>query len=83
MVVIKYALTTEKAVGAIENENKLTFIIEEDATKQEVAKEVEKEYGEKTRKITVCHTPDNRKKAVVAFRREGAAADLAARLKVI
>ena len=77
------ALTTEKAVAAIERENKLVFLVDGKATKSRVKEEVESEYGEKVRKVTTANTPDGRKKAFVAFKREGAAADLAAKLKVI
>jgi len=83
MFLVLHVLTTEKAVGAIEKENKLTFIVAEKSTKSEIRKEIEKRFGEKVVKITTCFTPDGRKKAVVRFKRPGAASDLAAKLKVI
>lgn len=83
MFLIKYVLTTEKAVGAIEKENKLTFIVDDKASKPELKKEIETEYGEKTGKINVVSTPHGLKKAIVAFKRKGAASELAAKLKVI
>ncbi len=83
MSAIITALTTEKAVAAIERENKLVFLVDNNSNKSQVKQEVESEYGEKVRKVTTATTPDDRKKAFVAFKREGAAADLAAKLKVI
>ena len=83
MSVIITALTTEKAVAAIEKENKLVFLVDGAATKKQVKDEVESEYGERVRKVTTMVTPDGRKKAFVSFKREGAAPDLAAKLKVI
>lgn len=76
-------LATEKAVSAIERENKITFIVRGDATKLDVKKEVEGEYKEKVVDVKVMFTPTNKKKAIVRLQRAGAAADLAARLKVI
>jgi large subunit ribosomal protein L23 len=76
-------LTTEKAVTGIEKENKLTFVVRMESTRESVKKEVESEYAEKVLKVTILVTPKNQKKAVVKFKREGAASDLAAKLKVI
>jgi len=80
---VLYALTSEKAAAAIERENKVTFIVDAKATKPELKKEIEKNYGQKIRKITVMNTPQGRKKAIVSFATAGAALDLAAKLKVI
>jgi len=38
---VLYALTSEKAAAAIERENKITFIVEDRATKPELKKEIE------------------------------------------
>ncbi|NYZ78038.1 50S ribosomal protein L23 [Candidatus Micrarchaeota archaeon] len=83
MFLVLHVLTTEKAVGAIEKENKLTFIVMEKSTKPELKKEIETRFGEKVEKITTIFAPNGRKKAMVRFKRPGAASDLAARLKVI
>ena len=80
---IIHVVTSEKAVAGIEKENKLTFVIEENATKAEVKKEIEKEYGERVKGVTTQHTPHGRKKAIVSFVKKGAASELAAKLKVI
>ena len=83
MSLIINAVATEKAVAALERENKVTFIVKAHASKQEIKNEIEKEYGEKVVKVTTLVTPDGRKKAMVRLEREGAAPDLAAKLKVI
>ncbi|HIH19716.1 TPA: 50S ribosomal protein L23 [Candidatus Micrarchaeota archaeon] len=80
---VLYALSSEKAVAGIEKENKLTFIVENAATKKQVKEEVEKNYGQKVRKVTALVTPLGKKKAFVVFEKAGAAAELAAKLKVI
>ncbi len=83
MAVILYALSSEKAVAAIEGENKLTFIVEPNATKAEIKRAVEKNYGHKVRRVTTMVTPLGRKKALVAFEKPGIALELASKLKVI
>jgi ribosomal protein L23 len=83
MAFVLYALTTEKAVGAIERDNKLTFVVAGGATKPQIKKEIEAKYGEKVVSVNVLRALDGRKKAVVRFARAGAASDLAAKLKLI
>ncbi len=83
MAFVLYALTTEKAVGEIERENKLTFVVESRATKADVKKEIETRYGERVVGVNTLRALDGRKKAVVRFERAGAASDLAAKLKLI
>ncbi|MFH1779986.1 MAG: 50S ribosomal protein L23 [Candidatus Micrarchaeota archaeon] len=83
MRAILYVVTSEKAVRGIERENKITFIVRNDATKQEIKNEIEKEYEQKASKVTTLTTADGKKKAMVSFAKENAAANLAAKLKVI
>ncbi|MDP2717997.1 MAG: 50S ribosomal protein L23 [Candidatus Micrarchaeota archaeon] len=80
---VKYALTTEKAVSRIEKDNELVFIIQENATKDQVKQEIESAYSQPVRTIRTLHGTQGKKKAIVSFRNKGAAADLAAKLKVI
>ncbi|MFA4946549.1 MAG: 50S ribosomal protein L23 [Candidatus Micrarchaeia archaeon] len=76
-------VATEKAVSGIERENRMTFLVIREATKPAVKREVEEDYKEKVEKVTIMISPKNAKKAFVKFKRAGAAADLAAKLKVI
>lgn len=80
---IKFALTTEKAVAGIDRQNALVFIVEENATKGDIRKEIESSYKEKVKDIRTLNDTKGRKKAIVVFEKKGAAADLAAKLKVI
>ncbi|PIO06201.1 50S ribosomal protein L23 [Candidatus Micrarchaeota archaeon CG08_land_8_20_14_0_20_59_11] len=80
---VLYPLTSEKSVIGIEKENKMVFAVTMNATKPDIRKEIERDYGERVTKITVCITTEGNKKAFVLFERPGAAADLAAKLKVI
>ena len=80
---VLYPLTTEKAVGSIEKNNSLTFIITDDATKTEVKKEIEKAWGEKVIGMNTSRSINGRKKAVVRFSKKVAASEIASKLKLI
>ncbi|MGC8851414.1 MAG: 50S ribosomal protein L23 [Candidatus Micrarchaeia archaeon] len=83
MTSILYPVTTEKAVAGIERENRMTFVVEASATKKDVKSDAEKLFKEKVAKVTILVTPNGRKKAMVRFARAGAAADVAAKLKMV
>lgn len=83
MTVILYPVATEKALSAIERENSLTIVVARNATKPEVRKEVEEQFKEKVSNVTTSITADGRKKARVKFSKAGAAADVAAKLKIL
>lgn len=82
-MIILNPITTEKATGAIERENKMTFAVDSKATKPDVKKEVEKLFGEKVATVNVVIDPKGVKKAIVRFRKPGAAADVASKLKIV
>jgi large subunit ribosomal protein L23 len=77
-----YPVTTEKAVGMITKENKMTFVVAASATRTQVKKEVEDEYGVKVERVNIIVTPDGRKKAIVKMKKGYAADDIAAKLKL-
>ena len=80
---ILYAWTSEKAVGLIDKNNSLAFAIEDNMTQTDLKVEIEKAYGEKVEKVTTLHTLDGRHKAYVKFKKKGAAADIASKLKIL
>jgi large subunit ribosomal protein L23 len=82
-MVIIYPIMTEKAITLIEKENKMVFVVEKDATKKEIADEVEKSYNVKVDKVNVLITPQGRKKAYVKLQKGYSADELAAKLKII
>jgi large subunit ribosomal protein L23 len=82
-MVIMHPIMTEKAIALIEKENKMVFVVEKDATKKEIADEVEKSYNVKVDKVNVLITPQGRKKAYVKLQKGYSADELAAKLKII
>ncbi len=81
-MVILYPVMTEKAIGMIERENKITFIVEQKATKSQIREEVEKRFDVKVARVNVLNTLTGKKKAFVKLKKEFKADDVAAKLKI-
>ncbi|HID28844.1 MAG TPA: 50S ribosomal protein L23 [Desulfobacterales bacterium] len=74
---------TEKAVKIIESENKLIFIVADDATRPDVKHAVETLFEVKVNNVKVEITPDGRKRAYVKLAPEFMADEIAAKLGMI
>jgi large subunit ribosomal protein L23 len=81
--VIFHPLVTEKAVNMIEAENKITFIVSDDSTKEEVKKVVQEAYGVKVVKVNIIRDMKGRKKAIVKLDKKFKASELATKLGVL
>jgi len=79
-MIIKYPLSTEKSLRLMESENKLVFIVDEKANKQDIKQNIEETFNAKVLKVTTCHDTKGRKKAYVKFSPESPAIDLATKL---
>jgi large subunit ribosomal protein L23 len=78
--VIIRPLVTEKAVSLIEKENKLTFIVDKRATKQDIKRAVEEMFNVKVAKVNTLITMKGEKKAYVKLKPEYNASEVAARM---
>lgn len=78
--VIKYPLSTEKSMRLMEAENKLIFVIDKAATKQDVKAAIEKVFKVKVDKVNTFTGSDGKKKAYIKFNRETPAIDVATEL---
>ena len=83
MEVIKHPLVTEKAVGMIESENKITFIVDDKTNKSEIKKVIQEAYGVKVQKVNVVRDMKGRKKAIVKLDKKNKASELATKLGVL
>lgn len=81
-MIIKYPLSTEKSVKLMESDNKLTFIVDKKANKQEIKQEVEKMFKVKVLKVNTS-THKGKKKAYVRLSPETPAIDVATNLGLI
>ena len=82
-MIIKYPLLSEKAVGLIEKENKLVFIVKHDATKDAIKNEIEEEYKVKVNSVRTVNSMRGEKKAYIQLAPENSAVDLATKLKIL
>ena len=81
--VIRYPLISEDSVTLIERENKITFIVNLEAGKDDVERAVRELYEADVESVNTLVTPEGRKKAFVKFKPEFKAADLAVRLGIL
>jgi large subunit ribosomal protein L23 len=81
--VILYPLMTEAASLMVEKENKLVFIVNLKATKNDVKKAVEELYEVKVEKVNIIVTPRGEKKAFVKLRPDYKAVDVAIKLGIL
>ncbi len=79
MTAIKYPLSTEKSIRMMESENKLIFIVEKNATKEEIKREIEEIFKAKVADINTT-IYKGKKRAYVKFNAETPAIDVATQL---
>ena len=80
---IKYPLLSEKSVNLIEKENKLIFVVEKNATKQEIKKDIKELYNLEVAEVRTLNNMKGEKQAFVKFKKENAASELATKLNII
>ncbi len=78
--IIKFPLSTEKSIRLMESENKLIFVVDIKAKKQEIKQAIEKMFDVKVIKVTSFIGPDGKKKAYIKFSQENPAIDIATKL---
>jgi large subunit ribosomal protein L23 len=82
MIAIKYPSITEKATLHIDEDNKLQFIVDINATKTQIKNELEKTYNVEVVDVNTMITPKGKKKAIVTFTKKGTASELASRFGI-
>jgi len=80
---LKYPLSTEKAVRLMESENKLIFVVDRKANKKEVKKHFEKLFKVKVVKVNTFIDGQGRKRAYIKIAREYPAIDIMTQLGVM
>ena len=81
--IIQYPVITEKAIGMIESENKLTFVVHNNSDKNEVKNAIEELYKIKVDKINILNDRKGKKRAIVKINKKFKADDVATKLGVI
>ena len=79
-MIIKYPLSTEKSLRLMESENKLVFVVDNKATKQEIKKSMEEMFKVKIDRVTTHLARDGTKRAYIKFSSDTPAIDVATNL---
>lgn len=79
MTVIHHPLATEKSIRMMESDNKLIFLVDRKATKQDIKEEIEERFDAKVSKVNTLITFKG-KKAIVTFTQDTPAIDVATKL---
>ena len=78
--IIKYPLNTEKTVRLMEKENKLLFVVDMKAKKQDIKKAIEEIFSVKVLKVNTHITAKGEKRAFISLSKEFPAADIITKL---
>ena len=81
--VLSHPHLAEKAMTMVEFQNKLTFVVNSQATKQQVVEAVEKGFNVTVEKINIVRTMKGDKKAYVTLSPKDSAIDIATRLGMV
>jgi len=82
MDAILHPHVTEKTVDKMDFDNKMVFICQTDATKEEIVEEVEEQFDLNTTNINTMITPKGQKKAELTLSDEHDAQEVASRIGV-
>lgn len=78
--VVKKVLVSEKATRLIEFENQMSFEVVRAASKPMIKLLIENEFGKAVKSVQTVNAINGKKKAIVTFKQEGAASDLASQM---
>jgi large subunit ribosomal protein L23 len=81
--ILLYPLLTEKAIGKIESENKLVFIVDRRSSKRQIQWATEKAFSVKVVNVKTMIDNNGRKKAWVKLSKEYPATEIATRLGML
>jgi large subunit ribosomal protein L23 len=80
---LKHIVPSEKATLQIDAENKLQFIVDIDASKSEIKREVERHFETPVRNVRTMITFKGEKKAIVELEQEGKAKEIGTSLGIL
>lgn len=81
--VIKYPTMTERSVYMIENENKLIFIVNREATKHDISNAIKELYEVEAKEINTLIDRQGEKKAFIKLKEGFSASEVAIKLGLL
>jgi large subunit ribosomal protein L23 len=82
-MILKYPFVTEKATMMLEKEGKIQFLVRKEATKPEIKRELERQFGVEVTSVRTLMTMKGKKKAIVSFADEKSAEEILSRLGIM
>ncbi len=83
MNILMYPVATEKALGMVDKDNVIIYIVDFRAQKIDILKEFEAVFRVKVDKINTMITSKNTKRAYIKLKKEFKASDIARKLKLV
>jgi len=83
MSILIYPLATEKAVGIVDRNNVITYMVDMRATKTQIKEEFERSFNVRVKSINTENMPNNTKKAFIKLAKGYNASDVAVKLKLV
>jgi len=80
---LKYPYMTEKTIMLVERENKIVFVVERKATKEQIKKAFEQAFEVKVAKVNTEISLKGEKKAIIKLKPEFKAVDVATKLGLV
>ena len=81
--IILYPLLTEKAIGKIEKENKIVFVVRRTASKNQIKWAFERAFNVKVSNVNTLIDRKGRKKAWIKLSKEYSASDIATKMGML
>ncbi len=81
--VLVYPQLAEKSMNMVELENKLVFIVNKKANKEQIKEAIEKQFSVRVIKVNVEVTRKGEKKAYIKLHPDDSAADIASRMGML
>ncbi|MBI5393070.1 50S ribosomal protein L23 [Candidatus Woesearchaeota archaeon] len=81
--IVKHAVASEKAIRMMEYENKLQFIVERKARKNEIKQALESLFGIKAKRINTYVDRAGEKRAIVTLSKDAVALDIGTQLGIM
>ena len=78
--IIKHPLSTEKSIRLMEAENKLIFVVDNNATKKEIKKAIEELFKVEVTRVNTFMNVDGEKRAYIKFSSKHPAIDIATQM---
>lgn len=83
MNTLMYPIATEKALGMVDRDNVIIYVVDFRAQKVDILKEFEAVFKVKVEKINTAITSKNTKRAYIKLKKDFKASDIARKLKLV